>query len=99
MGGPYAAEASHAASVVVAGRDFRLSLARHRHGIRIEVTDSRPERLPRPPAEAPGSLSPDAETGRGLLLVAACASAWGCESRETHTKTVWAEIHTASPTM
>jgi hypothetical protein len=28
------------------GRDFRLALAPHRHGIRVEVTDTRPERLP-----------------------------------------------------
>jgi anti-sigma regulatory factor (Ser/Thr protein kinase) len=102
---PYDAEASHAASMVVAelaanavthgrlpGRDFRLSLVRHRRGIRVEVTDTRPERLPQPPADTSGSQDPHAESGRGLLLVAAYAATWGCQSREPHTKTVWAEI-------
>ncbi|MEV5885051.1 hypothetical protein AB0L74_20355 [Streptomyces sp. NPDC052020] len=41
--------------------------------------------------DGPGS-SPEAESGRGLVLVAGCAGRWGCEVRDTCTKTVWAEI-------
>ena len=35
---------------------------------------------------------PDAPSGRGLLFVAAYAERWGCEVRDTYTKTVWAEV-------
>jgi anti-sigma regulatory factor (Ser/Thr protein kinase) len=103
-GVPYDTEASHAAAVVTAelaanavthgrlpGRDFRLSLLRLPGLVRIEVTDARPERLPpTPPTTEPRSV--EADSGRGLLLVAAYADRWGCEVRDTCTKTVWAEI-------
>ncbi|MFP8884143.1 ATP-binding protein [Streptomyces mangrovi] len=58
--------------------------------IRIEVTDTRPERLPRHPATEPGP--PDEVSGRGLLLVSVYARRWGCEVRDAFTKTVWAEV-------
>ncbi|MFH0241800.1 ATP-binding protein [Streptomyces sp. HK10] len=58
--------------------------------MRIEVTDTRPERLPRHPAAEPGP--PDEVSGRGLLLVAVYARRWGCEARDAFTKTVWAEV-------
>ncbi|WP_405900802.1 ATP-binding protein [Streptomyces sp. NBC_00727] len=75
----------------VAGRDFRLTLQRHRDRIRVEVTDARPECGP--PTVLPEGPAPlTADSGRGLLLVAAYAEAWGCESRDVCTKTVWAEI-------
>ncbi|GHB11321.1 MULTISPECIES: ATP-binding protein [Streptomyces] len=103
---PYDSEASHAAVAVTAelavnaithgrlpGRDFRLSLARLPGGVRIEVTDTRPERLPKAAATSPtGPDALEAETGRGLLLIAAYADTWGCQTRDAHTKTVWAEI-------
>ncbi|MGW0627188.1 ATP-binding protein [Streptomyces sp. NPDC002758] len=103
-GVPYGTEASHAATVVTAelvanavthgrlpGRDFRLSLLRRPGLVRIEVTDPRPERVPPTTLPAdPCSLA--ADSGRGLLLVAAYAERWGCEVRDTCTKTVWAEI-------
>jgi anti-sigma regulatory factor (Ser/Thr protein kinase) len=101
---PYDSEASHAVAVVTAelaanavthgrlpGRDFRLSLLRLQERVRVEVTDARPERLP-PTAPATGPRSLGADSGRGLLLVAACAERWGCEVRDTCTKTVWAEV-------
>ncbi|MFD4030965.1 ATP-binding protein [Streptomyces sp. NPDC058637] len=70
------------------GRDFRLALGLLPHAVRIEVTDARPERL------LP-NLSPalaDVTAGRGLLIVDAYADRWGCTVRDTHTKTVWAEV-------
>ncbi|EFL33509.1 regulatory protein [Streptomyces viridochromogenes DSM 40736] len=55
--------------------------------LRIEVTDTRAGDLPRhrPP-------TPDAESGRGLLLVEALADRWGVELGPVPRKTVWAEL-------
>ncbi|MTE21498.1 ATP-binding protein [Streptomyces sp. TRM43335] len=74
------------------GRDFRLTLLLPAEPavVRIEVTDTRPERLPRRPIAEPGSA--DAMSGRGLLLVSVYATRWGCEVRDAFTKTVWAEV-------
>ncbi|GAA0628766.1 hypothetical protein GCM10009535_00080 [Streptomyces thermocarboxydovorans] len=73
------------------GRDFRLALLLLPHTLRIEVTDSRPDRLPtRPPAPQPV----DETSGRGLLLVEAYAARWGWTVRDAFTKTVWAEVQT-----
>ncbi|MGW3389390.1 ATP-binding protein [Streptomyces cinereoruber] len=70
------------------GRDFRLALLLLPDLLRVEVTDTRPERLPPPmPPEPAGETS-----GRGLLLVQACAGRWGCAVRDAYTKTVWAEV-------
>ncbi|MZE76264.1 SpoIIE family protein phosphatase [Streptomyces sp. SID5475] len=50
----------------VPGRDFRVVLTEGTGALRVEVTDTRAERVPpQPAAEPPG----DAESGRGLLLV------------------------------
>ncbi|MFE5245089.1 MULTISPECIES: ATP-binding protein [unclassified Streptomyces] len=79
----------------VQGRDFRLSLAVRREALlRIEVTDTRGDRLP----PAPGALAVpagDAETGRGLLIVGALADRWGVDVGPTPRKTVWAEVDLA----
>jgi len=79
----------------VPGRDFRLTLtATPDGGLRIEVTDTRADRLPTTPR------SPDdtAESGRGLLLITALATRWGVTSGPVPTKTVWAELDlTTSP--
>lgn len=99
---PYGDEPSEAIAAVVAefaanaathgrvpGRDFELRLVLGPGLVRVEVTDTRTERCP----PAPGRLAappPDAETGRGLLLVEALALAWGVTER-TVGKTVWAE--------
>ncbi|MGW4024458.1 ATP-binding protein, partial [Streptomyces sp. NPDC005009] len=55
----------------------------------IEVTDARGERLPVPTPDAGADAG--GESGRGLLLVASLADAWGCESYPPGGKTVWAE--------
>ncbi|MFE4966914.1 ATP-binding protein [Streptomyces sp. NPDC056660] len=71
----------------VPGRDFGLTLYVVGDTLRIEVTDTRGDRTPhtRPP-------SPDAESGRGLVLVEALADKWGVAPGLSPRKTVWAEI-------
>ncbi|MFH9682945.1 ATP-binding protein [Streptomyces globisporus] len=80
----------------VPGRGFHLRLTIDADAdagsttIRIEVTDTRTERMP-----TLASPAPDAEAGRGLLLVAALATHWGTTPRVAAPgKTVWAEIST-----
>ena len=74
------------------GRDFRLDLHATTDVLRIEVTDTRGDDLPR---RQP--LSTDAVSGRGLLLVEALADRWGVEVGPVPRKTVWAELDLASP--
>ncbi|MFE3266835.1 ATP-binding protein [Streptomyces sp. NPDC059215] len=76
----------------VPGRDFHLRLTVSPDTLRVEVTDTRTERVPpRSVHEAPG----DAESGRGLLLVARLATRWGTVPRPAAPgKTVWAELIT-----
>ncbi|MBD0422992.1 ATP-binding protein [Streptomyces sp. TRM S81-3] len=76
----------------VQGRDFRLMLYVVGDVLRIEVTDTRGDRLPRP--EQPG---PETESGRGLLLVDALADRWGVAEGRLPRKTVWAELRLTSP--
>ncbi|MFI1422989.1 ATP-binding protein [Streptomyces sp. NPDC020731] len=71
----------------LAGRDFRLALLDRDRTLRIEVTDTRGDDLPL--CRAP---TPDAESGRGLLLVEALADRWGVRLGPVPRKTVWAEI-------
>ncbi len=75
----------------VTGRNFRLALALDAVAgtLRIAVTDAKGEHLPEPCADAEADL--DAESGRGLLLVAALADRWGVEPYPPGGKTVWAE--------
>ncbi|MEV8332765.1 ATP-binding protein [Streptomyces niveus] len=75
----------------LSGRDFLLELRRTDDGdvLRIEVTDTRGDRLPAPNPQLP---SPEAESGRGLLLVEALADRWGVTSGPVPRKTVWAEL-------
>lgn len=71
----------------VPGRNFQLTLHVVGDTLRIEVTDTRRERLPearRPCAEE--------ESGRGLVIVEALADRWGVSSETVPRKTVWAEI-------
>jgi anti-sigma regulatory factor (Ser/Thr protein kinase) len=97
---PYDAEPARAVALVTAelasnairhgtlpGRGFRLALLLLPDRFRVEVTDTRPERLPPPVAPQPG----DGTSGRGLLLVQAYADSWGHTVRDTYTKTVWAQ--------
>jgi hypothetical protein len=74
----------------VAGRDFHVLLTADpaTGTVRVEVSDTRGERLPRIP---PATTEDDG--GRGLLLVEALADRWGCAARAGGGpgKTVWAE--------
>lgn len=74
----------------VPGRDFRLRLTAASGILRIEVTDTLTERVPpRSVPEAPG----DAESGRGLLIVARLATRRGtCPRSAGPGKSVWAEL-------
>ncbi|MFC9287033.1 ATP-binding protein [Streptomyces sp. NPDC057052] len=63
----------------VPGRDFHVRLTAEADDgrLRVEVSDTRAENRPAVTA-APAALDPDAESGRGLLLVTALADDWGC---------------------
>ncbi|WP_179199739.1 ATP-binding protein [Streptomyces sp. NRRL B-24572] len=101
-GVPYGTEAHETVALVAAelaanavrhghvpGRDFHL-LLRVADVARIEVSDTRAERVPPRPGRLP---EPElAEGGRGLLLVEALAERWGwCPRLGGPGKTVWAE--------
>lgn len=76
----------------VPGQDFHLRLRVPAGGraVRVEVTDARAERVPRPPA-VPDEAGVE-ETGRGLLLVSRLATRWGWHPcPDGPGKTVWAE--------
>ncbi|MGW8380290.1 ATP-binding protein [Streptomyces sp. ODS28] len=75
----------------VRGRDFRLALAAQPGTVRVEVTDTRGESTP---VRRDGG--PDAESGRGLLLVSRLACRWAVTSAGPGApgKTVWAEVST-----
>ncbi|MFG2554035.1 ATP-binding protein [Streptomyces sp. NPDC048581] len=73
----------------VPGRDFRLGLKLHTDGtLRIEVTDARGDRIP----QVRDAVAGDAESGRGLLIVAAYADRWGVDAAPANCKVVWAEL-------
>ncbi|MFH8800096.1 ATP-binding protein [Streptomyces sp. NPDC017936] len=74
------------------GRSFRLTLHVVGATLRIEVTDTRGDRLPAP--QVPDAV---AESGRGLLLVEALADRWGVMEGRFPRKTVWAELGLTSP--
>lgn len=81
----------------VPGRDFHLFLRvtdAPRPVARIEVSDTRAERVPPRPGQLPdpGSGPELADGSRGLLLVDALADLWGWRPRPgAPGKTVWAE--------
>ncbi|MFJ3207514.1 ATP-binding protein [Streptomyces flaveolus] len=80
----------------VPGRDFHVRLAAEADGgrLRVEVSDTRAERRP----VTAGPAEPDAESGRGLLLVTALAEDWGVTDRRGGPgKTVWAILSTCRP--
>ncbi|MFB7605344.1 ATP-binding protein [Streptomyces gardneri] len=106
---PYASEPHDAVTLIVGelaanavqhgrvpGRDFRLLLTVADGSVRAEVADTRAEHLstrtPHP------YLSPDADGGRGLVLVAALATTWGWRPRiDGPGKTVWAAYAIDTP--
>ncbi|MFD9410824.1 ATP-binding protein [Streptomyces sp. NPDC059989] len=71
----------------VPGRDFRIVLAVGGGVLRIEVMDTRGDRVP-------GIRDADggAEAGRGLVLVDAIADRWGVDRGLPPVKSVWAEL-------
>ncbi|WP_251095640.1 ATP-binding protein [Streptomyces sp. Caat 7-52] len=76
----------------VTGRDFRVLLTADpaTGTVRIEVTDTRGERLPHLSTPAPEADPCDG--GRGLLLVETLTDRWGWTPRvDGPGKTVWAE--------
>ncbi|MDI3405356.1 ATP-binding protein [Streptomyces cavernicola] len=81
----------------VPGRDFHVRLTEEPGRLfRLEVSDTRTERRPAP--VDPACPGPDAESGRGLLLVAALADAWGItDRRPAPGKTVWATLRCSPP--
>ncbi|WP_200420511.1 ATP-binding protein [Streptomyces sp. Y2F8-2] len=84
----------------VQGRDFRLTLTLGHPSadvvvLRIAVTDARGDQLPATSTDF--ETPPDAETGRGLLLVTALANRWGTEPYPPGGKTVWAEVDITVP--
>ncbi|MFE1313344.1 ATP-binding protein [Streptomyces sp. NPDC058755] len=74
------------------GRSFRLTLYVVGRTLRIEVTDTRGDRLPK--VEVPDA---HAESGRGLMLVDALADRWNVTEGRFPRKTVWAELSLLSP--
>ncbi|WP_411109493.1 ATP-binding protein [Streptomyces sp. c-19] len=76
----------------VAGRSFRLALLGLDGALRIEVTDTRAENLPRVQRTCP-----DDDSGRGLLLVEALADRWGTGLGPVPRKTVWADLDLPHP--
>lgn len=78
----------------VPGRDFHLLLrvtTPPRPTVRVEVSDTRTERLPPRPGELP-TPAPHGDSGRGLLLVEGLADRWDWHPRTPGPgKTVWAE--------
>ncbi|MEU9360580.1 ATP-binding protein [Streptomyces sp. NPDC048301] len=81
----------------VPGRDFELALTwLPGEVLRIEVSDTRGERRPPAPGRL-GASCPDAECGRGLLLVEAMADRWSVHERLPVGKTVRAELDLRRP--
>ncbi|MFI9255954.1 ATP-binding protein [Streptomyces sp. NPDC053069] len=76
----------------VPGRDFQLLLYVVDDTLRIEVTDTRGDCLPR--LRHPAAQS---ESGRGLVLVEALADRWGVTHGRHPRKTVWAEVTFPAP--
>ncbi|NUV60428.1 ATP-binding protein [Streptomyces sp. CAI-85] len=79
----------------VPGRDFHVRLTAGANSeLRLEVSDTRGERRP----TVVPAADPDAESGRGLLIVAALAAGWGVTDRRGGPgRTVWATLHTGRP--
>ncbi|WP_416530776.1 ATP-binding protein [Streptomyces coelicoflavus] len=103
-GVPYGSTVSDTAALLVAelaanavthgrapGRDIEVLLRLDAYTLRIDVSDSRGERRPSEP-EATATAAPEAEHGRGLLLVDALADRWGVFDRVPVGKTVRAEL-------
>lgn len=85
-----------ATNAILHSRDrFTVAVRRTSLGVRIDVLDVRPDRLP---LTVPGNLGPldTGTTGRGLLMVAALADRWGYFTTGVG-KTVWVELSDTGP--
>lgn len=77
---------------VPAGREIRARCILKADRLHIAVTDAN-DTLP-----TPHNAAPDAESGRGLTLVAVLADDWGTEPRPGgYGKTVWFELQATTP--
>ncbi|WP_217165420.1 ATP-binding protein [Streptomyces sp. AC512_CC834] len=103
-GVPYGSAVSDTAALLVAelganavthgrvpGRDIEVLLRLDAYTLRIDVSDSRGERRPTG-TEGTVTAAPEAEQGRGLLIVDALADRWGVFDRVPVGKTVRAEL-------
>lgn len=85
-------------SILHARTPFTVAVRLLDSGVRVDVQDDRPDRLP-DPLSAHGRVLDPAATGRGLMLVAGVASRWGYFNTDV-AKTVWVELtdhHTDGP--
>lgn len=73
-------------AVLHARSEFEVSVAVANERIRVEVSDHN-SRLP-----TMVIVSPDAYSGRGLMLVQALSDAWGIEAQPNHGKSIWFEV-------
>ncbi|UUU31633.1 ATP-binding protein [Streptomyces sp. CA-210063] len=76
----------------VQGHSFLLKVVWVTGTVRIEVADACEKQRPKTRRS-----EPEAESGRGLLIVEALADKWGVEDRDLG-KTVWAELSTSIST-
>ncbi|WP_073913126.1 ATP-binding protein [Streptomyces sp. CB00455] len=74
----------------VPGRGFRIGVVLSGGVLRIEVADTRGDRVP-----GSRDAAEEAEGGRGLVLVEAIADRWGVVRGPAPCKTVWAELDVA----
>ncbi|PWI05871.1 ATP-binding protein [Streptomyces sp. NWU339] len=77
-----------------ADHGFLIRLEPDDGGVRLEVHDSR---HPSRPLPEPASTGPAAETGRGLVIVAALAARWGVTPRQPRGKIVWSHFPATPP--
>jgi anti-sigma regulatory factor (Ser/Thr protein kinase) len=73
-------------AVMHAHSPIRLSVMPESDRVRVEVRDDDPA-----PLQPPCQPSPEAESGRGLWLVASLACSWGV-NRNAKGKTIWFEV-------
>ncbi|MFE2516298.1 ATP-binding protein [Streptomyces mirabilis] len=76
----------------VPDRRCALLVLRQTAGVRVEVADGSPQ-----PPRVPTELSPEAEGGRGLVLLDAVVDKWGVGPGPGGGKTVWFECRPARP--
>ena len=85
-----ASAAAAAACTCPDARRIGLAIAHSRDTLRLEVADSARGSVP----ALPGHPDDDAESGRGLQVVAALAARWGCRPAAPG-KAVWCELPAA----